>query len=220
MPIQSTQYIYEESFLAIPRVIFTNQTLSGAARLLYIHLLDRSKLSEKNGLIDQKGIFVYCTIEEAAKVIGCRLNKAHDTFDELLEQWLIEKKRQGLGRANKYYVNADPKDAEAEETTEQTLPESVCVSLENQNHHPEDDLASLQNQFHCPEHDFPRDRKGGFQPIGECFNEGSRSVRLDPVDRSKSSTPDIDFIKKQMNALQMLDNYRTNTSKKESNNNQ
>lgn len=230
MPIQSTRYIYEDSFLAVPRVIFSNKNLSAAARLLYIHLLDRSKLSEKNGLMDDNGIFVYCTIEEAAKVIGCRLNKAHDTFDELLEQGYIEKKRQGLGRANKYYVNADPQGAETEEINNQSLDKSACGALENHNQPPEADLATVQNVISAPECDFSKDSQQSFQPISTSFHKKipnvvpvrSISSTIKPNLPSESSilwTSDVDFTKDKMRALQRLNAYKINTNKNEPNNN-
>ena len=106
MAIKSTAYLYTESFLVLPRSVFENDSLSLEEVALYILLLDRCKLSEQNGLRDELGLFVFCTLEDAASFLRCGRNKALAAFKGLLKKGLIQKERQGCGRANRYYVNA------------------------------------------------------------------------------------------------------------------
>ena len=181
MPIKSTEYIYEQSYLTLPRNIYANLDLSVHARMLYMYLLDISKLSEQNGYMDDKGIFVYCSIETAANIIGCRLNKAHDTFDELIEKGLLEKRRLGLGKPNKYYVNAVQNVAEeASETTENHVqqPEAPSVSVQN--------VTVPTTEPH--------------------FDPYQNYSTMLPQTKSDPWTPEADTEMKRMLALQMLEN--------------
>lgn len=125
MFIKDTRWIYQQSYLTVPRSLFCDSSLSPAARLLYIHLLDRSKLSEQNGFVDDKGIFVFCTREEAARLLGCGLSKVQRCFKELVQGGYLFCVRQGQCRANKYYVHKPPQSdsgLEAEENGEPNAP--------------------------------------------------------------------------------------------------
>lgn len=99
------------SFYRIPKLLFTEpmfKDLSCEAKLLYGLLLDRMALSIKNRWFDKEGrAFIYFSIEEIAELLGCGKNKAVRTLKELVDDTgigLIEKKRQGQGKANILYV--------------------------------------------------------------------------------------------------------------------
>ena len=104
MPVQNLESIYQESYLIIPRSIYMDKELSLEAMVLYGFLLDRTKLSQKNKLIDEQGIFVYCTIEEAAAVLRKSPRKTIQVFHELVQHKRIHRVHQGMNRANKYYI--------------------------------------------------------------------------------------------------------------------
>lgn len=95
-------------FLRIPKVILTDEKyahLSEGAMLLYGILLDRRSLSERNDWRDKKGdIFVYCTLETIQVTLRCAHQKATKLLAELEETGLIRRKKQGLGKPAKIYV--------------------------------------------------------------------------------------------------------------------
>ncbi|MBQ1604345.1 MAG: replication initiator protein A, partial [Lachnospiraceae bacterium] len=96
------------SFIRIPKLLLTGKRyrkLSCEAKVLYGFLLDRMSLSAENEWFDDEGrVFVYCTIKEAAEIVGCGDKKACSVFKELEEIELIERKRQGLNKPNLIYV--------------------------------------------------------------------------------------------------------------------
>ena len=63
------------SFIPIPRVLITEPCyvgLSMDAKYLYAIMLDRLKLSVKNGYLDDDGkTFMYCSVEDAASQLNC-----------------------------------------------------------------------------------------------------------------------------------------------------
>ena len=97
-----------EAFIMLPKKLLTDErynSLSPVSIMIYSALADRASLSEKNGWIDSDGrVFIYFAINEMAKLIGCCRDKVIDYFRELEALGLIERKRQGLGKASKIYI--------------------------------------------------------------------------------------------------------------------
>lgn len=75
------------AFYRIPKLLFEQpvfQALSLEAKLLYGLMLDRMQLSIKNRWVDADGrIYIYFTIENVMKVIGCGNKKASQVMAEL-----------------------------------------------------------------------------------------------------------------------------------------
>ena len=97
------------SFYRIPKVLFTDETLSGIsveAKVLYSFMLDRMSLSVKNCWFDEENrVYIIYTIDDILCDFGCAKQKALKLLDELENGiGLIERKRQGLGRPNIIYV--------------------------------------------------------------------------------------------------------------------
>lgn len=98
------------SYVIIDKMLFDNllyANLSAEAKLLYGFLLDRSKLSEKNGdaWMNQDGeVFVYFPLAEICTLMGCGHDKASRLIAELQNVNLIHCLRQGLGKPNKLFV--------------------------------------------------------------------------------------------------------------------
>lgn len=99
------------SFFRIPKVLFTDdhfKNLSAEAKILYGMLLDRMGLSRMNGWLDKNNrVYIVYTIDEIQKNMNCGKQKAVKLMAELDSDkgiGLIEKKRQGLGKANLIYV--------------------------------------------------------------------------------------------------------------------
>ncbi|MFI3255498.1 MAG: replication initiator protein A [Eubacteriales bacterium] len=104
-------------FYMTPKLLMRNKELSALpsdVKLLYILLLDRMKLSAKNGYKDNDDrLFVFFTQEEAEY----ELHKSNKTvctiFAKLEEVGLIERVKLGQGKADKIYVkNIDSQPAD------------------------------------------------------------------------------------------------------------
>ena len=93
------------AYMAYPRFLLS-MDISETAKLIYVLLLDRARLSMKNdGWEDEQGhVFVYYTITDLAKASGkCEMTVKH-ALAVLEEKNLISRKRQGAGLPNKNYV--------------------------------------------------------------------------------------------------------------------
>lgn len=95
-------------YLEIPISFFRDKKykhLSTESKLLYALMMDKMPLSEKENLIDDKGIaFVCFPIEEAMTLLGCGQNKAFVTYKELEDAELIAIKTREHGLPNAIYV--------------------------------------------------------------------------------------------------------------------
>ena len=101
------------SFYRIPKLLFTDdyfRALSTDAKVLYGLLLDRMSISVKNEWFDELGrAYIYFSIEEIMELLNCGKNKAVKSLQELDAEGgigLIEKDRQGLGKATRIYVKS------------------------------------------------------------------------------------------------------------------
>lgn len=100
----------DEKFYRLPKRLFIEeqfQNMTGAAKLLYMILLDRRCLSELNGDAwrDEYGVvFIFFTIEEIMKLMHLGNKKINKMLKELEQHGLIYRRHQGLGRPNKIYV--------------------------------------------------------------------------------------------------------------------
>lgn len=96
------------NFYRIPKALFTEPTYGGLSvegKVLYGFLLERMGVSDRNKWSDdKKRIFIYFTLDEATKILGCGHTKAGKKFEELEKFNLIERKRQGQGKPTKIYV--------------------------------------------------------------------------------------------------------------------
>lgn len=106
---ESEQY----SFYRIPKLLFTNEyfkDLSSDAKILYGLMLDRMSLSIKNQWFDEENrAYIYFSIEDIMELLNCGKNKAVKSMQELDDETgigLIEKRRQGFGKANIIYVKS------------------------------------------------------------------------------------------------------------------
>ena len=115
MPIDLPYYYGAESeqfsFYRIPKLLFTDSrfsSISTNAKLLYGMLLDRMSLSAKNGWYDAHGrVYIIFSIEDVTEVLGFKTDTVIKLFNELdtvKGVGLIERIRQGQGRASIIYV--------------------------------------------------------------------------------------------------------------------
>ena len=96
---------YIPPYMAYPRFLM-NVDISETAKLVYILLLDRARLSMKNrDWQDESGrVFVLYTIPDLAKDIRKGETTVKKTLKQLVRQDLICKESLGPGQPNKIYV--------------------------------------------------------------------------------------------------------------------
>jgi hypothetical protein len=104
-----TQYLKCDSYLprymAYPRFLL-DVNISETAKLVYMLLLDRARVSMKNkDWQDEMGrVFVLYTIPNLAKDIGKGETTVKKALNQLAQQGLILKQSLGPGQPNKIYV--------------------------------------------------------------------------------------------------------------------
>lgn len=89
--------IYEEPY---------KTKLSDKAKLLYMIILDRLKLSIKNNYTNDKNeVFIYLSRKEVQNILNCSDKTVTKAFNELISLELIFEERNGIGKNIKLYVN-------------------------------------------------------------------------------------------------------------------
>ena len=98
------------SYMMFPRFLL-DMEINETAKMLYMILLDRARLSQKNeGWSDTNGhVFLYFTIEALAEVLHKSQMTVKTALAVLEKQELIFRKRQGPGHPNRIYVK-NPKE--------------------------------------------------------------------------------------------------------------
>ena len=96
---------YIPPYMAYPKFLL-KLNISETAKLVYMLLLDRARLSMKNGdWQDEQGrVFVLYTIPNLAKDIGKGETTVKKALNQLVKQGLILKQSLGPGQPNKIYV--------------------------------------------------------------------------------------------------------------------
>ena len=104
-----TQYLkcdsYIPPYMAYPRFLL-DVDISETAKLVYMLMLDRARMSMKNkDWLDEMGrVFVLYTIPNLAKDIGKGETTVKKALNRLVKQGLILKQSLGPGQPNKIYV--------------------------------------------------------------------------------------------------------------------
>ncbi|MCL2406284.1 MAG: replication initiator protein A, partial [Defluviitaleaceae bacterium] len=103
------QAIVTSAFLQMPRFLyageFARNRISNNARNLYTLLLDRHKVSIKNGWYDESGeVYIYFKREEMEQQLGVSERTVTKVMQELKDLSLVEEKKQGLNKPNKIYL--------------------------------------------------------------------------------------------------------------------
>ena len=105
----SRQSVIINSFYQMPRFlttgVFEGSNLSNNARVLYSLLLDRHKVSVKNGWFDEnEEVYIYFKKEEMEKQLGISKVTVLKVMRELKSLLLVKEKKQGLNMPNKIYL--------------------------------------------------------------------------------------------------------------------
>ncbi|MBQ7955540.1 MAG: replication initiator protein A [Lachnospiraceae bacterium] len=103
-----SKYMYEHtkmpSYLPMPRFLL-NCPISNTAKMLYIRLLSKAQLSQKNRWLDGQGrvYFIY-PIHQMAADMNKSETTIKDAMKELVKAQLLEKIPEGRGRPNRLYI--------------------------------------------------------------------------------------------------------------------
>ena len=103
-----SKYMYEYTkvppYLPMPRFLLTCQ-ISNTAKLLYIQMLGKAQLSQKNYWLDGQGrvYFIY-PIHQMATDMDKSETTIKAAMKELVEAELLEKIPEGHGRPNRLYI--------------------------------------------------------------------------------------------------------------------
>ena len=103
-----SKYMYEHtkmpSYLPMPRFLL-NCPISNTAKMLYIRLLGKAQLSQKNHWLDGQGrvYFIY-PIHQMATDMNKSATTIKDAMKELVKEQLLEKIPEGRGRPNRLYI--------------------------------------------------------------------------------------------------------------------
>ena len=102
------------AYMAYPRFLLT-MDVSETAKLIYVLLLDRARLSMKNeGWADEQGhVFIYYTIADLASASGKSEMTVKNALTALEQKNLISRKRQGAGLPSKIYVKVQTEKSKA-----------------------------------------------------------------------------------------------------------
>ena len=80
--------------------------LSDKAKLLYIIILDRLKLSMKNNYTNDKNeVYLYLSRQEVQTILNCSDKTVTKAFNELISLELIFEERKAIGKNIKIYIN-------------------------------------------------------------------------------------------------------------------
>ena len=175
MKIQPKEYLAERPFLQMPLEIW-NSELSLHAKCLYMTLMNRGKLSEINGHQDEEGVYAFCTIEQAAKELSCKRDKAMKTFRELEEAGLIVRVKRGAMRSNYYYLRG----------TEKTQEQVVSKSPE---------LCCSRPQQKAPRYQPAYESNSSFvlEELEELIRMGGSAPKVDIIESTKSTVDETDW---------------------------
>ena len=105
-------------YMAFPRFLLT-MDISETAKLVYVLLLDRARLSLNNDGWEYKQghVFIYFTIAELASASGKSEMTVKNALAALEQKNLISRKRQGAGLPSKIYVQVQTEDCPTGWTT-------------------------------------------------------------------------------------------------------
>ena len=117
-----SKYMYEHTkmppYLPMPRFLL-NCPISNTAKMLYIRLLSKAQLSQKNRWLDGQGrvYFIY-PIQQMATDMNKSETTIKDAMKELVKAQLLEKIPEGRGRPNRLYVLFPDEEHGQKSTTE------------------------------------------------------------------------------------------------------
>ena len=92
-------------YMVFPRFLF-DISINETARIVYMILLDRARLSCRNPAWcdSENRVFILFPVKQIAKRLGKGISVIKDALAVLESHGLIQRKHQGVGKANRIYV--------------------------------------------------------------------------------------------------------------------
>ena len=146
------------AYMAYPRFLLA-MDISETAKLIYVLLLDRARLSMKNeGWVDEQGhVFIYYTIAVLASTSGKSEMTVKNVLAVLEQKNLIARKRQGAGLPSKIYVRVQKENCPSGWTTFKSQIDKKAICRE---------LGRVPKELH------------GLAPVGLCGNRQELYCRV------------------------------------------
>ena len=163
------------SYMMFPRFLL-DMEINETAKMLYIILLDRARLSQKNeGWSDTDGhVFIYFTIEALAEVLHKSQMTVKTALAVLEKQELIFRKRQGPGQPNRIYVKL-PKETIHYTDRFLSLRQTENCPIDRQDSFPDTDRKLSGNKKKIKKNNLAiRGSKDSLSPYGKFQNVSVR----------------------------------------------
>ena len=121
------------AYMAYPKFLLEMIDLSETAKLIYIVLLDRARVSQAKGswADDHGNVFIFYPIQDLAKAIHKSEMSVKTALSALEKCGLILRKRQGVGKANRIYVKFPVDRNLSVRQTENCLPDGKLSGNKN-----------------------------------------------------------------------------------------
>lgn len=114
--------IISNFFFMVPKLLFTERfsNVSSNAKIMFIYMLDRCKLSIKNNWVDETNhVYILYPVDQLAESMNLKKSQIFSLLKELEHFSLIKRRREGKGSPNKIYVANIDAQVEAERKMEQ-----------------------------------------------------------------------------------------------------
>ena len=118
------------AYMVFPRFLLEKENLNETAKLLYVILLDRARMSQKNeGWTDEKGhVFIIYPIKDLAEIMHKSEMTVKTALSALEEDGLVVRKRRGPGAANHIYVKCPADDQTQTDRFLSSRQTKICTS--------------------------------------------------------------------------------------------
>ena len=106
-PLLTMSHRMEENFYQMPRWLMARTDLSLDAKLVYMLLYDRFRLSQKNGWANERDeVYLVYPRQELAEMLGVSKRRAIAAVQELCRQQLVWEYRESIGVPSHLYLIA------------------------------------------------------------------------------------------------------------------
>lgn len=135
------------SYAVFPRFLFRME-ISETAKLIYVLLLDRARLSMKNeGWVNEFGhVFIYYTITDLSKDCGKSEMTVKNTLTVLEQAGLIYRQRQGNGLPNRLFVKIRTENETSRQTEFETSGQTVFGTKTDRKLSPSNKYRNINTQ--------------------------------------------------------------------------
>lgn len=179
-----------QNFLQVPRFILNLDCLSSTEKLIYMQLIDRSRLSQHNNWVDAQGnVFIVYTIDSLATDMHVKQSTVKNALKNLEENKLIVRQHQGLGRPNRIYVKVPHDALQGESKTSARQPENYLLQDSQKTTCMVDKKVATNNNNNNKTNYIKNEQNKGRTPYGTYNNV---MLSEDEYQALKQVIPDVD----------------------------